>query len=169
MAAQEAFSAGGTADTTVKSKHKKLEFNDLTEPVPKPVYPSIAVDAAWNTATGDMEYRGVIAQTGQELFRLGPYFDGTNNVGEFLAIVHALALLKKKQSDLPIYTDSNTAISWVRKKKANTTLQKTDRNGILFELLERAEKWLHENSWKNRILKWETHVWGEIPADFGRK
>lgn len=42
-----------------------------------------------------MEYRGVYVRTGQELFRIGPYPDGTNNVGEFLALVHALALLKK--------------------------------------------------------------------------
>jgi ribonuclease HI len=136
---------------------------------PKPVYPSLAVDAAWNTATGDMEYQGVNAQTGALVFKQGPYRDGTNNIGEFLAIVHALALLKREGSNLPVYTDSMTAISWVRKKKANTKLTPTPNNQILFELIARAEKWLKENTWKNPLLKWETTIWGEIPADFGRK
>ena len=116
-----------------------------------------------------MEYRGVDTLSGKEIFRQGPYFDGTNNIGEFLAIVHGLALLKKKNSNLPVYTDSMTAISWVRKRKANTKLELTARNAILFELIERAEKWLKTNTWSNPILKWETQCWGEIPADFGRK
>lgn len=141
----------------------------LTDDMPKPVYPSIAVDAAWNTATGDMEYRGVDTRTGRELFRQGPYFDATNNIGEFLAIVHGLALLKQQGSSLPIYTDSKTAMAWVRRKKANSKLEKTPRNAMVFSLIARAEKWLAENTWNNPILKWETAIWGEIPADFGRK
>ncbi len=153
----------------VKKTTKEKTLINIAENQPKPIYPSIAVDAAWNTATGDMEYQGVIAQTGKLIFKQGPYKDGTNNIGEFLAIVHALALLKKEKSDLPIYTDSITAISWVRKKKANTKLLPTKNNEVLFELIDRAEKWLKENTWKNMILKWETTIWGEIPADFGRK
>lgn len=167
-AAEQAF-AGNYYDYAGKTVNLSIQLEGLKENQPKPIFPSLAVDAAWNTSTGDMEYRGTDAQTAKEIFRQGPYFDGTNNVGEFLAIVHGLAYLKKKNSNLPIYTDSMTAISWVRKKRANTTLQKTSRNEILFELLERAEKWLKENTWKNQLLKWETKIWGEIPADFGRK
>ena len=100
---------------------------------------------------------------------MGPYRDGTNNIGEFLAIVHALALLKQHQSDLPVYSDSKTAISWVKKKKANTKVQATAQNKKLLELLLRAEKWLIDNNYPNKILKWETEKWGENPADFGRK
>ncbi|MCB8965158.1 MAG: viroplasmin family protein [Bacteroidales bacterium] len=137
--------------------------------VAKPIYPSLAVDAAWNTATGDMEYRGVDAHSGKEFFRQGPFFDGTNNIGEFLAIVHGLAFLQKQGSKIPVYTDSVTAISWVRRKQANTKLAPTGRNAIVFELIKRAEAWLRNNKWDNPILKWETPVWGEIPADFGRK
>lgn len=136
---------------------------------PFPTYPAWAVDAAWNTKTGDMEYQGVDLLTKTKVFHKGPYFDGTNNIGEFLAIVHALALLKKHNSEAPIFSDSKTAISWVTKKKANTKLEKTSRNGELFELLERAEKWLQTHTFSNKILKWETEWWGENPADFGRK
>jgi ribonuclease HI len=135
----------------------------------KPLQEALVVDAAWNTKTLDMEYQGFELHTGRLLFKKGPFQDGTNNIGEYLALVHALALLKKHQSDLPIYSDSITAISWVKKKKANTKLEATPRNKELFELLERAEKWLKENTFTNKILKWETTEWGENPADFGRK
>jgi ribonuclease HI len=130
---------------------------------------SIAVDAAWNTATLDMEYRGVQVWNNEEIFKQGPYKHGTNNVGEFLAIVHALALLKQHSSDLPIYSDSRTAISWVKKKKANTKLESTVHNKQIFDAVQRAERWLDANTWSNKILKWETEAWGENPADFGRK
>jgi ribonuclease HI len=136
---------------------------------PSPNIAAWAVDAAWNTKTGDMEYQGVDLQTKTLVFRKGPFFDGTNNIGEFLAIVHALALLKKHNSDVPIFSDSKTAISWVKAKKANTKLEPTSRNSELFGLIERAEAWLKDNNYKNKILKWETKWWGENPADFGRK
>ncbi len=135
----------------------------------KPIENSVVVDAAWNTATGDMEYQGIYLPTRQKLFLQGPYADATNNIGEFLAIVHALAYLKKNNSEIPVYSDSKTAIGWVKKKHANTKLQLTPRNKNVFELLQRAEKWLAENTYKNPILKWETEYWGENPADFGRK
>lgn len=130
---------------------------------------ALAVDASCLGNPGLMEYRGVYIQTGQEIFRVGPYHDGTNNIGEFLAIVHALAFLKKNNSTMTIYSDSITAIGWVRRKKCKTKLDSTGRNGEIFELIERAEKWLNENFFSNKLLKWETKIWGEIPADFGRK
>jgi ribonuclease HI len=133
------------------------------------VIPSISVDAAWNTKSKVMEYQGVYTQTGELIFRKGPYADATNNIGEFLAIVHALALLKQKNSPLPVYTDSVTAMKWVKIKRANTKLQPTENNSELFEIIERAENWLKNNLYPNPILKWETQFWGEIPADFGRK
>ncbi|MDX9845524.1 MAG: ribonuclease H family protein [Tenuifilaceae bacterium] len=168
QAAEAAFK-GNYKDYMGKEINVALSLEGLKENQPKPVFPALAVDAAWNTATGDMEYRGVDAKTGREVFRQGPFHDGTNNIGEFLAIVHGLAFLKQNNSSLPIYTDSMTAISWIRRKQANTKLEKTPRNGVVFELIARAEKWLRENTWPNKLLKWETQVWGEIPADFGRK
>lgn len=137
---------------------------------PKIIKESISVDAACSGNPGTMEYQGVWTADKSLLFHFGPVEDGTNNVGEFLAIVHALALLeKKKDSTTPIYTDSKTALSWVRKKKANTKLARTERNKELFEMIGRAEKWLATHTWKNPLIKWETEDWGEIPADFGRK
>ncbi|GAB3768873.1 ribonuclease H family protein [Spirosoma horti] len=141
----------------------------LTELVGLPIQDSLVVDAAWNTASGDMEYQGIYLATKQKLFLKGPYHDGTNNIGEFLAIVHALALLHQKNSNIPVYSDSRTAIGWVKKKKANTKLEETARNAELFELLDRAETWLQTHRFANPVLKWETTVWGENPADFGRK
>lgn len=131
---------------------------------------SLAVDAACSGNPGDMEYRGVYTADGRELFRMGPLEDGTNNIGEFLAIVHALAMLKQQgKPSMPVYSDSKTAQGWVKKGKCNTKLEHTGRNDKIFELIERAEKWLAINKITNPILKWETEAWGEIPADFGRK
>lgn len=134
-----------------------------------PIWESLAVDAACSGNPGKMEYRGVYAATRQEIFHIGPLEQGTNNVGEFLALVHGLAFLKQKGSQLPVYSDSRNAISWVKKKKCKTLLERDHRNEKIFELIERAEKWLKENDYKTTILKWETEAWGEIPADFGRK
>lgn len=135
----------------------------------KPLTESIAVDAACSGNPGLMEYRGVYTRTGEQLFHKGPFEDGTNNIGEFLALVHGLAMLKKQGSTVPVYSDSVNAISWVKNKKCKTKLDENERNQEIFELIDRAEKWLAENSYPNQILKWETKVWGEIPADFGRK
>jgi len=130
---------------------------------------SLAVDAACSGNPGDMEYRGVYVETGKEIFRIGPYKEGTNNIGEFLALVHGLALLKKMGKPIPVYSDSRNAILWVKNRKCKTLLKPVPANAPLFELIARAEKWLHENTYANPILKWDTAEWGEIPADFGRK
>ncbi len=130
---------------------------------------SIAVDAACSGNPGRMEYRGVDLLTGIELFRIGVFENGTNNIGEFLAIVHALALVQNYEKSIPIYSDSKIAISWIKAKKCRTKVQRTEKNSYLFEVIERAEKWLKENKYSNQILKWNTKILGEIPADFGRK
>ena len=133
------------------------------------IWESLAVDAACSGNPGVMEYRGVDTKTGYEYFRQGPFPQGTNNVGEFLALVHGLALLKQKQNTMPIYSDSKTAISWVKSKTFRSKLQRTKANARIFELVDRALIWLKNNDYENEILKWETKDWGEIPADFGRK
>jgi len=133
------------------------------------ILPGLAVDAACSGNPGSMEYRGVYTETGEEIFHLGPFEEATNNIGEFLALVHGLALLKKQKSDIPVYSDSANAIKWVKNKKCKTLLAPSEANVKVFDLVQRAEKWLNENTYSNQIIKWETSVWGEIPADFGRK
>lgn len=130
---------------------------------------AIAVDAACSGNPGVMEYRGVDVSTGAELFHFGPIPDATNNIGEFLALVHGLAMCKKQGWSFPIYSDSVTGMAWVRRGHAATKLERTARNGKLFEMIARAEAWLAANPSRNAVLKWETERWGEIPADFGRK
>lgn len=153
-----------------KSKKFKSELSEeQLKKIGQPNYNSIAVDAAVSGNPGKMEYRGVNTKTKKQLFIQGPFEEGTNNIGEFLAIVHGLALLKKHNSNKIIYTDSKTAMSWVKKKTCNTKMKRTKKNEALFELIERALNWLSNNEYSTVIVKWETKAWGEIPADFGRK
>ncbi len=126
------------------------------------------MDAACSGNPGPMEYRGVHLPSGKEVFRFGP-IQGTNNIGEFLAIVHALALMQQKNISLPIYSDSVSGMAWVRNRKAKTTLQRTEKTAQALDLVVRAENWLRTHQVEVPILKWDTEQWGEIPADFGRK
>jgi ribonuclease HI len=147
-----------------KDKNKPLPGNYPAEVIRN----ALAVDAACSGNPGMMEYRGVYIGTGEEIFHFGPMF-GTNNIGEFLAIVHGLALLKQRGIDLPIYSDSRNALLWVRGKQCKTKLPRDSKSDELFQYIERAEKWLKGNSYSTKLIKWETDKWGEIPADFGRK
>lgn len=173
-----AFPDRETAEEAFNSNYKAYKGKGKTSPglsaaelavIGSPNYHSISVDAASGGNPGVMEYQGVDTKTRKVLFKQGPFKEGTNNVGEFLAIVHGLAFLKKHNSDRILYSDSRTAMSWVRKKKCNTKLQQTQDNAVLFDLIARAEDWLKQNRYNTPIVKWETKAWGEIPADFGRK
>ncbi len=147
----------------------KKNLDELTTDE-KPEINSISVDAACKGNPGILEYRGVYTYSGTEIFRRGPYEQGTVNIGEFLAIVLALAWLKKQNLTMPVYSDSRTAIAWVRKKRINTNLKWTKKNEELLKAVKAALKWLNENDYTHiPILKWNTKLWGEIPADYGRK
>lgn len=168
----------GTVIEFDKEKAGKAEPPASTPPAKKrvivqqpPPYlvEALAVDAACSGNPGPMEYRGVYVRTGEEIFRVGPIAGGTNNIGEFLAIVHGLALQEKQGSRWPLYSDSVNAMKWVRTGICKTTLEETDSNARIFELIRRAESWLRTHSFRLPIYKWETAKWGEIPADFGRK
>ncbi len=151
---------------SIKAPVKALVTQKSSTAIPE----SVSVDAACSGNPGAMEYQGVWTADKTLLFHFGPVANGTNNIGEFLALVHALAWLHQKEdSKTPIYSDSRTAIAWVKKKKANTQLKPNRNNHQLFDMIGRAEKWLMTHTWKNQILKWETEDWGESPADFGRK
>ena len=148
---------------------------DLSKAAEQPVSPAIAVDAACAGNPGKMEYQGVFVDFGTQpattvnLFKSPVFENGTNNIGEFLAIVHALAWMKQKHVQYPIYSDSVNAQLWIKQKKCKTKLQPNAKNEYLFQLIARAENWLNNNTIDVPILKWKTEIWGEIPADFGRK
>lgn len=145
-------------ETTDYASHPEIQLDAL------------AVDAACSKNPGPVEYQGVWVRTGERIFHVGPLEGGTNNIGEYLALVHGLALLKAQgRPDTPIYTDSRTARAWVRNRAPKTSLQRTPQNATLFEMMDRATAWLHANAITNPILTWDTPNWGEIPADFGRK
>ena len=143
--------------------------NDTVLPLPMEVTANaIAVDAACSGNPGKMEYRGIDLATGAQVFHFGPVY-GTNNIGEFLAIVHALALMEKTGVKKTIYSDSYNAILWAKKKQCKTKLERTPRTEQLFGIIARAERWLNTHAITTPIIKWETKKWGEVPADFGRK
>lgn len=193
-AAIEAFREGYDKEGLVQEINKKLkemaeEGTKIEDPTPAhkdptpalpregadkiqasaPLLDTLAVDAACSGNPGKMEYRGVLVRTRQEIFRVGPMEQGTNNIGEFLAIVHGLALQEKQGTHIPIYSDSVNAQLWVRQGVCKTKLEHTEVNDPIFELIRRAELWLRTHSFRVPIYKWETKQWGEIPADFGRK
>ena len=173
--AEKAFADGpeeywGKSDGTKKKKAKtpKVAKEELESMGVDML--GIAVDAACKGVPGPTEYQGVEIESGINLFHQGPFPDGTNNIGEFLAIVHALALMKScNQPDRTIYSDSRIAMGWIKQGKCKTKATQTQGNARLFQLIRRAETWLKENEVTNPIVKWETKKWGEIPADFGRK
>ena len=166
--AEKAFSKN-YSDYKGKNTKNKTISKELLSLVGKPILNSISVDASSIGNPGIMEYQGVETETKNIIFKKGPFKDSTNNIGEFLAIVHALALMKKKGDTRPIYSDSKIAINWVKNKMINTFNPETKNNEKSRELIKRALIWLNENDYPNEILKWETKAWGEIPADFGRK
>ncbi|MGG1517514.1 ribonuclease H family protein [Paenibacillus oryzisoli] len=139
------------------------------ETAPEVDYNSISVDVGCSGNPGIVEYKGVDTKTGEIIFYQGPISKGTNNLGEFLAIVHGLAYLKKQGSNKTIYTDSVTALSWIRKKEVSTNLVRDKSTEEIWMLVDRALKWLQTNTYTNKIVKWDTKKWGEIKADFGRK
>lgn len=146
----------------------KAKMDILSDNVPF-VKNSISVDAACSGNPGLMEYRAIDMQNGKVLFH-EKFNTWTNNIGEFLAIVHWLSFLQdKKNNQDSIYTDSRIAMSRVKHKKCKTKLKKEKWSEELFKIIKRAEEWLETHSHSNKIIKWDTKTWGEIPADFGRK
>jgi ribonuclease HI len=171
----KAFDSLKEAEAAYRSKYEAFKGKPASqgkwrEASIKPILPSICVDAACSGSPGKLEYRGVFTESEKEIFRFGPFPDGTNNVGEFLAIVHALTWLAKHDRQLPVYSDSENGIAWVYTGKCRTKLKHTARNAPLFVMIGSAENWLAENELNDdAVLKWDTNLWGENPADFGRK
>lgn len=151
------------------SEQVSVKSGDLLSSAAEIDYDSISVDVGTRGNPGPIEYRGVDTRTGEVLFAKGPIPNGTNNVGEFLAIVHSLAYLQQQGSHKTVYSDSATALKWVKQKKVVTTLVKNEATKEVWELIHRALTWLQMNHYCNPVLKWDTKRWGEIKADYNRK
>lgn len=121
----------------------------------------ICVDGGTEGNPGPCFYRGVDLETGKIIFEkhLGL---GTNNIAEFLGICHAIHYCDKNNVEPNIWSDSVTAIAWVRDKKHKSTF-----DGEVTKRMNKACEFLKSKDIK--INKWVTKEWGEIPADFGRK
>lgn len=143
-------------------------FDDKTD---KPIKKSICVDGSCRGNPGPMQYRVYDYNEDKLIFESKSYPKGTNIIAEFLAIVHGMAYIKKnKLDDYVVYSDCIAAMMWVINKRINTGLEITQETGELFGMINRALIWLDNNDYKKiQLLKWETDIWGEIPADFGRK
>jgi len=167
--AEDAFVAGANASISTKtySTDKNQDYKNYLSEID---LPSISVDAACSGNPGIVEYQGVDTESKIVFFKKGPFNKGTNNLGEFLALIHALAYLKEKgNATMTVYSDSRTAMSWLRNKKVKTTFFNKHKNDALLKVLNRAIKWMQNNPEYNPVKKWNTKKWGEIPADFGRK
>lgn len=170
QSAEDAFKAGYQVMSQRDYESTRLQVNETTRlQVEMPITQSIAVDAACSGNPGKMEFQGVFVETKTNLFKSPVYEHGTNNIGEFLAIVYCLAWQHKHKLSYPIYSDSVNAQKWVREGVCKTKIEENEKNKPLFEVIRWAEKWLKTNSFRVPIYKWKTEVWGEIPADFGRK
>ena len=167
MSAENAFRAGYEA-CQQSAVGSQPSYESMPENQ-RPIGQSIAVDAACSGNPGKMEFQGVFVETKTHLFKSPVYEQGSNNIGEFLAIVYCLAWQKKNKLAYPIYSDSVNAQKWVREGICKTKIVENDKNKPLFEVIRWAERWLKENSFRVPIYKWRTEIWGEIPADFGRK
>jgi ribonuclease HI len=172
--ASQAFAKGWQKSLNFNGKsnpasESATKIDKTSGPTPEINYDSISVDVGCSGNPGIVEYKGVDTRTGEVLFYKGPISKGTNNMGEFLAIVHALAYLKKQGSNKTIYTDSITALSWLRKKEIASNLVRDASTEEIWTLVDRALKWLQSHTYSNAIVKWDTRKWGEIKADFGRK
>ena len=164
-----------TALEALNEKPDKYLSDTYTEKLPldgnmtRPLTQALTVDAACSGNPGVLEYQGVDLPGRRRIFHQGPFPLGTVNIGEFLALVHGIAYLKQQNSQLPIYSDSMTALAWVRNKAIKTNLERTEQTEKLFQMVDRAIVWLKNNTYENKLLKWDTANWGEIPADFDRK
>ncbi|WP_195575780.1 ribonuclease H [Paenibacillus sp. 1001270B_150601_E10] len=160
---------GSSASASKSSSGTRYKSSSMPPMEQEIDYNSISVDVGTRGNPGPVEYKGVDTKTGDVLFSYGPIAKGTNNLGEFLAIVHGLAYLKQQGSSKTIYSDSVNALKWLREKKVSSTLVRDESTREIWTMVDRAEQWLRSNTYSNKVLKWDTKRWGEIKADYGRK
>lgn len=124
----------------------------------------IVCDAAHSEKKQITEYQGFVLETGEKIFYHEIGYQ-TTNIGEFLALVDSIKwVIENDYFPKVIYSDSVTAIAWVREmrtasKKKNKDLYKAE---IFLQVFEEAIKDIE-------IIHWNSKIWGENPADFGNK
>ena len=166
--AAKAFEAGYTHYQRPPLPPKAVARLAPEAPIGNPINESLAVDAACSGNPGIWSTEAFYTATGQEIFHIGPLKEGTNNVGEFLALYTASPCYSKGGSDLPIYSDSRTP-SAGSKKKCKTLLARKPINEPIFDLIERAEKWLNTHTYTTQILKWGNIRMGGDPGGFRKE
>lgn len=153
--------------STTKTPEVTNDLKSSNEKVLDVVPVSISTDAACSGNPGPLEYRAVWTDTGETIFQKS-FPVGTANIGEFLALVGAIKHARTTRLNCPIYTDSITAISWVRKKNHRSTFDFSSHPELQQEI-EEAVAYLQAHEMYDRVLKWHTSMQGEIKADYGRK
>lgn len=135
-----------------------------------PDYECLTVDGSYLGSKNMMQYRCVWNASGEEVFGTKPILGGNQNIAEFLALVGAMKYrVVTKQYDLHIYSDSKTALSWVRNKKIKSTYDLGQLDEIVQNRIYGALEFISKSGVAKNLFKWESALWGEIPADYGRK
>jgi len=126
----------------------------------------ICVDASTRpTNPGFTEYRGMDLQTNQVIFHTKIGF-ASNNVGEYCAIVEALCWCERNNKHVTIYSDSKIAINWIMRQRTSSGA-KICKDA--FELFKECENYVRKMKYVHHIKWFDKRIYGEIPADFGRK
>jgi len=137
------------------------------------------VDGSTRGNPGPSEYRAMNLATGEVVFhcKIGI---ATNNITEFIALAHCVLYCIQNDLTTEIYTDSQTALSWLRKKSTNSSLPNNEKTAIARDYMNRIIAKLKDvniiydgidTKVNDNIIvsKWYSSEYGEIPADFGYK
>jgi hypothetical protein len=148
--------------------HKEVRTPSLFE-IPKRPTKGICSDCGSVNGKnpGIFKYRLVNIETKEVIFEKIISGNCTNNLAELLGAVHAIGYNTANYLNLPVYTDSQTALSWIRKKLIKTKHIVTDAE--LQEELDIALKYIKTLSKAEHPLLWNTVAWGQIDADYGAK
>lgn len=135
-----------------------------------PDHECLTVDGSYLGGKKIMQYRCVWNQSKEEVFSTKPIEGGNQNIAEFLALVGAMKYrVSTKQYDLHIYSDSQTALSWVRNCKIKSSYDLSQLDEVVQERIYGALKFIAKSGVRKNLYKWDSALWGDIPADYGRK
>lgn len=114
------------------------------------------------------EYQIFDIKTQKIIYNSGIYQNTTVNIMEFLAIACAILIIDSNENfkDYSIYSDSATALTWIRNKEIKTN-NSPDPNTL--NELRAAIEYIKVRPGNIPVKKWNTKVLKDIPADFKRK